>query len=672
MELIDLVKENLNEKDIQMLQGNTPSLTSDIKVASLNEFSSNFNKLTSRLNEEIKAINKAINTINNNKQSREQEEEKEKRYQNAIELFNSDSIGAALDIFKSLGNYKDSYTYVSKWKKKIAEIAEQKRKAEIAEQKRKEYLKILAVVGIIVAIFFIYSISKSIKEAGYSADKVNLSVVSKTNDYGCGYNQYCTIDLVLNIENKTSHTMYSIEGVLDIKDSYGTSLKTYATTSYVDSLTANSNTNIELTLNSGGVDELWNLDLSQLTISFKISRIKFDDGYKTYDDSKEIIINQATAQTSASNNDNSSAGGSTETKDNFSYFSTDEFNSYKNINNDYIGQIIFKSGIINEPVVFSETYGYYLQKNLKEEYSKLGTVYLDDRNTLDDQNLILYGKYTSKNFTDYEEYDPNVRPRFSNLELLLDEDNCIDNKEVYLYLEDEIRTYEVVAVYYCPLTLDEDGYYSYVEDGYEYYLTNYSSDEFNTYKNTIDNAMLYDTNLNYSYYDKFLTLQTSVEGRDDIIEIVLCKQTESSKIKNNTDVSRVIDDAGVLSELNIKNLNELINNYIEQTGYDIVVYYAYKSDYFEKYDDPSDAIFQLTYDTYDFNGYGTGTNRDGLIMCFDIYYGYADILYAGNCADVYHSDSIRDEISNNIKYYSANNDWYGAACEFVTSAALNQ
>ena len=537
MGLIDLVKENLNEKDIQMLQGNTPSLTSNIKVASSTEFSSNFNKLTSRLNEEIKTINEAIDTITNNKQSREQEEEKEKRYQDAIEFFNSDSIGAALDIFKSLGYYKDSYTYASKCKKKIAEAAEQKRKdeerqliekreAEEKEKKRKEYLKIFAVVGIIVAIFFIYSISKSIKEAGYSADKVNLSVVSKTNDYGCGYNQYCTIDLVLNIENKTSHTMYSIEGVLDIKDSYGTSLKTYATTSYVDSLTANSNTNIKLTLNSGGVDELWNLDLSQLTISFKISRIEFDDGYKTYDDSKEIIINQATVQTSASNNDNSSAGGSTEAKDNFSYFSMDEFNSYKNINNDYIGQIIFKSGIINEPVVYSETYGYYLQKNLKEEYSKLGTIYLDDRNTLDDQNLILYGKYTSKDFTDYEEYDSNVRPRFSNLELLLNEDNYSANKEVYLYLEDEIRTYEVVAVYYCPLILDEDGYYSYVEDGYEYYLTNYSSDEFNTYKNTIDNAMLYDTNQNYSYYDKFLTLQTNVEGRDDIREIVLCKQVK--------------------------------------------------------------------------------------------------------------------------------------------------
>ncbi len=221
-----------------------------------------------------------------------------------------------------------------------------------------------------------------------------------------------------------------------------------------------------------------------------------------------------------------------EVKEVFPYFSKDEFNSYKNINDDYIGQVIFKSGIINEPVVYSETYAYYLRRNMNEEYSIQGTIYLDDRNTLDDQNLILYGHYTRVEFTDYEEYDPNVRPRFSNLELLLDEDNYSANKEVYLYLEDEIRTYEIVAVYNCPLILDEEGNYSYVEDGYEYYITNYSLDEFNEYKNTIDNAMLYNTKLGYSYDDKFLTLQTCIKGRKEIREIVLCKQIKVEGVED--------------------------------------------------------------------------------------------------------------------------------------------
>ena len=230
--------------------------------------------------------------------------------------------------------------------------------------------------------------------------------------------------------------------------------------------------------------------------------------------------------------DNPTIDEQIEVKQTFPYFSKEEFNSYKDINDDYIGQVIFKSGIINEPVVYSKTYAYYLRRNLKEEYSIQGTIYLDDRNTLDDQNLILYGHYTREEFTDYEEYIPGVRPRFSNLELLLDEDNYIDNKEVYLYLEDEIRTYEIVAVYNCPLIQDEEGNYSYVEDGYEYYITNYSLDEFNEYKNIIEKAMLYDTKQDYSYDDKFLTLQTCVEGRKDIREIVLCKQIKVESIED--------------------------------------------------------------------------------------------------------------------------------------------
>ena len=99
-------------------------------------------------------------------------------------------------------------------------------------------------------------------------------------------------------------------------------------------------------------------------------------------------------------------------------------------------------------------------------------------------------------------------------------------------MEDEIRTYEIVAVYNCPLIQDEEGNYSYVEDGYEYYITNYSLDEFNEYKNIIEKAMLYDTKQDYSYDDKFLTLQTCVEGRKDIREIVLCKQIKVESIED--------------------------------------------------------------------------------------------------------------------------------------------
>lgn len=73
----------------------------------------------------------------------------------------------------------------------------------------------------------------------------------------------------------------------------------------------------------------------------------------------------------------------------------------------------------------------YLRKNwITNEYDVQGTCYLDSRNTLSDNNLIIYGHYTEKGFTDYNGYDPDKRPMFSNLELLFDKDNYEDNRYI--------------------------------------------------------------------------------------------------------------------------------------------------------------------------------------------------------------------------------------------------
>ena len=71
------------------------------------------------------------------------------------------------------------------------------------------------------------------------------------------------------------------------------------------------------------------------------------------------------------------------------------FNERKAINSDYIGELKIE-GLLNEYVVQTVDNEYYLHKNFnKEEYSS-GSVYMDYRNTMDDQNLILYGHYVYK------------------------------------------------------------------------------------------------------------------------------------------------------------------------------------------------------------------------------------------------------------------------------------
>ena len=210
-----------------------------------------------------------------------------------------------------------------------------------------------------------------------------------------------------------------------------------------------------------------------------------------------------------------------------SVFSKKKWDANYEINSDYIGQLVFDSEIINEPIV-QDAKDSYLRKNwITNEYDIQGTCYLDCRNSLSDDNLIIYGHYTEAGFTDYKGYDPDKRPMFSNLDLLLSEDNYEANRYLSLYLKDEVRRYEVVTVFYCPLDKDEStGQYVYVQDGYEYYLTSYTEESFAKYLKTIYRVQRYFTDADLDISDKLLTLQTCVAGREDLREIVLCRQIE--------------------------------------------------------------------------------------------------------------------------------------------------
>ena len=226
--------------------------------------------------------------------------------------------------------------------------------------------------------------------------------------------------------------------------------------------------------------------------------------FKKKDGSKETSSSQVIESTSA-------------------LFTQDEFKKYKDINEDYIGNIIFESSLINEPVVYSSTNSYYLRRDINKNKATAGTVYMDDRNTIDDQNVILYGHHFSNKSKKYEGYEDGKRPMFSELDNLLEEENYEENKTVYLFLESEIREYVVVSVYEVPLTQDDDDNYVYVTDGYEYYFTSYTQDEFDTYKKTVKSKECYDTHEDFTIDDTLLTLQTCVKNRKDLREIVLCK-----------------------------------------------------------------------------------------------------------------------------------------------------
>lgn len=206
--------------------------------------------------------------------------------------------------------------------------------------------------------------------------------------------------------------------------------------------------------------------------------------------------------------------------------------SNKAINDDYLGNIRFESGLIDLPFVKSMDNDDYLRRDFEtKKYSVLGTVFMDYECDLDCQNIILYGHNA---FSSYDAGTDENGNKIDNKTLMftpLDQfkvkENYKKNKTVNLILEDEIRTYEVAAVYYCKL-IEEDGYLVPEEDMY-YYLPHYGNDYFDTYKEAIIREQFYPTDVDFSNKDKFLTLQTCVEGNDDLRLIVLCKYISSEK-----------------------------------------------------------------------------------------------------------------------------------------------
>ena len=154
---------------------------------------------------------------------------------------------------------------------------------------------------------------------------------------------------------------------------------------------------------------------------------------------------------------------------------------------------------------------------------------MDYRNNLDDQNVIIYGHY----FSTLYDKDPERVKAFTPLEKLLEEENFTSNNKLRLVLEDEVREYELFAVY--KFDSNDPEFMNYCQ----YFRTNYNEDFFtgftddNYYANYIDivnSVKLYDTGVKLTTKDRTLTLQTCMTPNDNLYEICVFRLTGIKKI----------------------------------------------------------------------------------------------------------------------------------------------
>lgn len=157
------------------------------------------------------------------------------------------------------------------------------------------------------------------------------------------------------------------------------------------------------------------------------------------------------------------------------------------INKDTIGWIKVNNTKVDYPVVQSSDNDYYLKHAFDNEKNLAGWIFLDYRNKLDDQNIIIYGHNITKG-----------ELMFGSLRHTLEEDwyKNSDNQIITFNTKEGSFKYQIFSIY----TIEETS---------DYLETNFKDkDSFNRYIKTSLERSIYDFDIEVSDSDKIITLST--------------------------------------------------------------------------------------------------------------------------------------------------------------------
>ena len=107
-----------------------------------------------------------------------------------------------------------------------------------------------------------------------------------------------------------------------------------------------------------------------------------------------------------------------------------------NDNSDTVGWLKVEGTKINYPVVQHSDNEYYLKHDFKKESNSAGWIFMDYKNSFDDQNIVIYGHHRK---------DGSM---FGDIDLLFDSNFYKEHdNEIVLIRENEIMRYKIFSVY---------------------------------------------------------------------------------------------------------------------------------------------------------------------------------------------------------------------------------
>lgn len=214
------------------------------------------------------------------------------------------------------------------------------------------------------------------------------------------------------------------------------------------------------------------------------------------------------------------------------------YDEYHTMNSDYVGILEFKNdllynydedsedeypGLVVKSHMIEDGEGdvnaaneEYLRMDITRTYMDYGQEFMDGSNALDennlptDQNIIIYGHFVYR--------DHNLK--FGPLHTYEDASTYDTYDTFTLTFNHEQRTYVVTDAFYY-----EKAEFNGVREESPF-ATNYTAEELNAYMNKVKNTYtnFLDTGITITSEDNFVTLQTCVENREDLLYIVLGKE----------------------------------------------------------------------------------------------------------------------------------------------------
>lgn len=185
-------------------------------------------------------------------------------------------------------------------------------------------------------------------------------------------------------------------------------------------------------------------------------------------------------------------------------------------NEDMAAWLVIPGTNIDYPVMWTPfDENYYLYRDFNKNENSNGCLLLDTDSSLNPltTNLIIHGHNMKSGamfgkLTDYE-----------------DKDYYDNHKEIILYTKERQRNYEIIAVFRSQVYKKTDDVFKF----YKFFQAD-SQEEFDDFYNNIKELSIYDTGVNASFGDNFITLSTCVYHVTNGRFVVIAKEIESGDI----------------------------------------------------------------------------------------------------------------------------------------------